>query len=379
MPNDSSFSRGASRIVAVSKSHHDSLANANQSTNKQITVALNNSSLLNDVNHYLQQFPMTSEDNEILQAKIQKTPSSLNGSPRSPLRFRRCPLIYPSSIDWFYCTLLRSGNPLAKVSDVKVRVPERRFRYQDYPNASLPIDKTAICDNLHHLIESNDQPLGLICWTTVSIYPDNKIVFINGPPAIGKSVRVSFSRWDLIMTNDRFVSRRSVNTFMMITSKNDGHWEFFTVVRIVSTLMLYRRFSHRFIRQSIVSPWIRCRRCRTSSSLKTNHCRSIDAESNASITITTHEFLLHTLISGDFLFKASVTHLIVDNVHKRSHTLDMLLAYLKDAQQKFRHLKIILLQTTMQYDTLVKYFGNVATYTSKDGLIDLSDDCLFLC
>ena len=42
----------------------------------------------------------------------------------------------------------------------------------------------------------------------------------------------------------------------------------------------------------------------------------------------------------------------------------MLLAYLKDAQQKFRHLKIIFIQTTIQYDTLVKYFGNVATYTS---------------
>ena len=43
----------------------------------------------------------------------------------------------------------------------------------------------------------------------------------------------------------------------------------------------------------------------------------------------------------------------------------MLLAYLKDTQHKFRHLKIILLQTTIQYDTLVKYFGNVATYTSR--------------
>ncbi len=70
------------------------------------------------------------------------------------------------------------------------------------------------------------------------------------------------------------------------------------------------------------------------------------------------------MISGDYLLKSSITHLIVDDVHKRSHTLDMLLAYLKDTQHKFRHLKIILLQTTIQYDTLVKYFGNVATYTS---------------
>ena len=181
------------------------------------------------------------------------------------------------------------------------------------------------------------------------------------------------------MTNDRSVPRRSVNTFMMIISKNDGRWEFFTVVQIVLMLMLYRRFSHRLIRQSIVSPLIICRRSlERNHRFETDHFRSVETESNASITITTHEFLLHTLISGDFLLKASVTHLIVDNVHKRSHTLDMLLAYLKDAQQKFRHLKIILLETTMQYDTLVKYFGNVATYTSNKDFIHLSNDCLFL-
>lgn len=64
------------------------------------------------------------------------------------------------------------------------------------------------------------------------------------------------------------------------------------------------------------------------------------------------------------MLKSCVTHLIVDDVHKRSHTLDMLLAYLKDTQHKFRHLKVIFLQTTNHYDTLVKYFGNVATHTS---------------
>ena len=80
--------------------------------------------------------------------------------------------------------------------------------------------------------------------------------------------------------------------------------------------------------------------------------------------MTTHEFLLHTLISGDFLLKSSLTHLIIDDVHKRSHTLDMLLAYLKDSQAKFRYLKIIFIQSNVQYDTLTKYFGNVPTYTS---------------
>jgi HrpA-like RNA helicase len=97
----------------------------------------------------------------------------------------------------------------------------------------------------------------------------------------------------------------------------------------------------------------------------------LTSESTSLITITTHELLLHTLISGDYLLKSSITHLIIDDVHKRSHTLDMLLAYLKDTQHKFRHLKIILLQTTIQYDTLVKYFGNVATYTSINTFIEI--------
>lgn len=108
--------------------------------------------------------------------------------------------------------------------------------------------------------------------------------------------------------------------------------------------------------------------------------RSLTSKATSLITITTHEFLLHTLISGDHLLKSSMTHLIIDDVHQRSHTLDMLLAYFKDTQQKFRHLKLVFIQTTIQYDALVKYFGNVATYTSNlvrddrfDGLI-----CCFL-
>ena len=108
--------------------------------------------------------------------------------------------------------------------------------------------------------------------------------------------------------------------------------------------------------------------------------RSLTSKATSLITITTHEFLLHTLISGDYLLKSSITHLIIDDVHQRSHTLDMLLAYFKDAQQKFRHLKLVFIQTTIQYDALVKYFGNVATYTSKLLLEDRFDGliCHFL-
>jgi hypothetical protein len=151
---------------------------------------------------------------------------------------------------------------------------------------------------------------------------------------------------------------------MTIISINNGQFVFFIVVQLVFPPMHY----HHLNNPSIVLHLIIC--------INSNFClfsklcffflsvRSLINESTSLITITTHEFLLHTLISGDWLLKSSITHLIIDDVHKRSHTLDMLLAYLKDVQQKFRHLKIIFIQTTIQYDTLVKYFGNIATYTS---------------
>lgn len=74
-------------------------------------------------------------------------------------------------LDWFYCTLLRSGNALSRSLDNKPRIPEERFLSD---GCFLPIDQTSTRDNLLHLIESN------------------KMTFLNGPPAIGKSIRVIF-------------------------------------------------------------------------------------------------------------------------------------------------------------------------------------------
>ncbi|CAF0945614.1 unnamed protein product [Adineta steineri] len=279
--------RGASRIIAVSKVSNELISNETNNSTKKITFSLNNSQLMNDVNVYLQSCPISAEDNDLLQAKIQKTPSSLN--------------------DWFYCTLLRSGNPLCKLSDIKPQIPDQRFLSHEYSNQLLPIDKTATRDNLLHLVENN------------------KMIFLSGPPAIGKSIRV-------------------------YQYLNDDHFDKQWPIRILHSCT------------NNLSAYV------LSTSNKSIDCFTFDnmaltTNVTSLITITTHELLLHTLISGDYLLKSSITHLIIDDVHKRSHTLDMLLAYLKDTLHKFRHLKIILLQTTIQYDTLVKYFGNVATYT----------------
>ena len=126
-----------------------------------------------------------------------------------------------SCLDWFYCTLLRSGNPLAKSSDNKPRIPDQRFLPDGY---LLPIDKTPTRDNLLHLIESN------------------KMTFINGPPAIGKSIRVSFSFLFFIFPiNSPF---RSHNISMTIISINNGQSVFFIVARVVSPPMHYHHLNN---------------------------------------------------------------------------------------------------------------------------------------
>lgn len=85
------FRRGAARIIAVSKSTNGSLLNKPQThTSKQLRFSLNNPELTHEINTYLQSCPISADDNEILQAKIQKTPSSLNGI----VRFRREPLLF---------------------------------------------------------------------------------------------------------------------------------------------------------------------------------------------------------------------------------------------------------------------------------------------
>jgi len=76
------FRRGASRIVAVSKLTNESILNNNTNNNnpnKQLIFSLNNPQLMHEINTYLQSCPISAGDNELLQAKIQKTPSSLNG------------------------------------------------------------------------------------------------------------------------------------------------------------------------------------------------------------------------------------------------------------------------------------------------------------
>lgn len=154
-------------MITVFKSSNEIIStNATNQSPKQFTFSLKNPQLIEEINRYLQTFPLSSAENDLLQAKIQKTPASLNGNRSMPSSF---PFNQFRFSDWSYCTLLRSGNPLCQSLDCKPRVPENKYLSQDF---YLPIDQTATKDHLLHLIENN------------------KILFVNGPPAIGKSLRV---------------------------------------------------------------------------------------------------------------------------------------------------------------------------------------------
>ncbi|XP_057341325.1 3'-5' RNA helicase YTHDC2-like isoform X2 [Microplitis mediator] len=74
------------------------------------------------------------------------------------------------------------------------------------------------------------------------------------------------------------------------------------------------------------------------------------------LTYCTNGVLLRTLMGGDSAL-ATVTHIIVDEVHERDRFCDFLLIALKDALVKYRSLKLVLMSATMDTNIFVKYFN----------------------
>ncbi|XP_074107182.1 3'-5' RNA helicase YTHDC2 isoform X1 [Cotesia typhae] len=74
------------------------------------------------------------------------------------------------------------------------------------------------------------------------------------------------------------------------------------------------------------------------------------------LTYCTNGVLLRTLMGGDSAL-ATVTHIIVDEVHERDRFCDFLLIALKDALVKYRALKLILMSATMDTNIFSKYFS----------------------
>lgn len=75
------------------------------------------------------------------------------------------------------------------------------------------------------------------------------------------------------------------------------------------------------------------------------------------LTYCTNGVLLRALMGGDSAL-ATITHIIVDEVHERDRFCDFLLIALKDALVKFRSLKVILMSATLDASIFVKYFNN---------------------
>lgn len=74
------------------------------------------------------------------------------------------------------------------------------------------------------------------------------------------------------------------------------------------------------------------------------------------LTYCTNGVLLRTLMGGDSAL-ATITHIIVDEVHERDRFCDFLLIALKEALVKYRTLKLVLMSATMDTNIFYKYFN----------------------
>ncbi|XP_046660660.1 3'-5' RNA helicase YTHDC2-like [Homalodisca vitripennis] len=78
---------------------------------------------------------------------------------------------------------------------------------------------------------------------------------------------------------------------------------------------------------------------------------------NTILTYCTNGILLRTLLCGDSLL-ATVTHVIIDEIHERDRLSDFMLIVLRDALAKYRGLKLVLMSSSLDTQMFSKYFTN---------------------
>lgn len=78
----------------------------------------------------------------------------------------------------------------------------------------------------------------------------------------------------------------------------------------------------------------------------------------------TNGVLLRTLMSGESVL-ASVSHVIVDEIHERDRLSDFVLIVLKEALAKFRLLRLVLMSATAESSRLSAYFNNCPIITGE--------------
>nr|CAD7395571.1 unnamed protein product [Timema cristinae] len=75
------------------------------------------------------------------------------------------------------------------------------------------------------------------------------------------------------------------------------------------------------------------------------------------LTYCTDGVLLRTLMGGDSTL-ATITHILVDEIHERNRFCDFLLIALRDSLAKFRSLTLVLMSATMDTQVFTKYFNS---------------------
>ncbi|ESO89626.1 hypothetical protein LOTGIDRAFT_124894 [Lottia gigantea] len=90
------------------------------------------------------------------------------------------------------------------------------------------------------------------------------------------------------------------------------------------------------------------------------------------LTFCTNGVLLRTLMGGDSSL-ASVTHVIIDEVHERDRFSDFLLIVLRDGLVKFKNLRLILMSATINIDLFVNYFGHCPIASIPGNLFNVEE------
>lgn len=62
---------------------------------------------------------------------------------------------------------------------------------------------------------------------------------------------------------------------------------------------------------------------------------------------------------------ATVTHILLDEIHERSRFSDFLLIALRDSLAKFRSLRLVLMSATLDTQLFTKYFNNCPVFVGS--------------
>lgn len=93
------------------------------------------------------------------------------------------------------------------------------------------------------------------------------------------------------------------------------------------------------------------------------------------LTFCTNGVLLRTLMGGEQSL-ATVTHVIVDEIHERDRFSDFLLIVLREVLPKMKNLKVVLMSAALNVQLFVSYFGGCNILSVPGQLFDIQEHFL---